>query len=95
MQNARATVKACTFSAVGRLSPDFIVQDGVVPRARLARLATIERSRAHTGSAWPMCFTRVTGTFTRSFYTSREAGAHDRAEVLAAEIYLSSVWEEE
>ncbi|WP_193210763.1 FAD-binding oxidoreductase [Luteolibacter marinus] len=27
--------RKCAFSAVGRLSPDFIVQDGVVPRARL------------------------------------------------------------
>ena len=80
--------RKCAFSAVGRLSPDFIVQDGVVPRARLGEaLATIEAlSRTH-GSAWPMCFTRVTGTFTRSFcYDGREAGAHDRAEVLAAEI---------
>src|SRR6185436_4582568 len=27
--------RKCAFSAVGRLSPDFIVQDGVVPRQRL------------------------------------------------------------
>jgi len=27
--------RKCAFSAVGRLSPDFIVQDGVVPRCRL------------------------------------------------------------
>src|SRR5690606_38643030 len=32
------------FSAVGRLSPDYIVQDGVVPRSRLGQaLATIEQ----------------------------------------------------
>src|SRR6267154_563731 len=27
--------RKCAFSAVGRISPDFIVQDGVVPRRRL------------------------------------------------------------
>ena len=32
------------FSAVGRLSPDYIVQDGVVPRGRLGEaLARIEQ----------------------------------------------------
>ena len=41
--------RKCAFSAVGRLSPDFIVQDGVVPRARLGEaLAAIEAtSREH------------------------------------------------
>ena len=40
--------RKCAFSAVGRISPDFIVQDGVVPRTRLGEaLATIEQlSRA-------------------------------------------------
>ncbi|QDU88528.1 putative FAD-linked oxidoreductase [Pirellulimonas nuda] len=35
--------RKCAFSAVGRLSPDYIVQDGVVPRTRLGEaLTTIE-----------------------------------------------------
>lgn len=35
---------------MGRLSPDYIVQDGVVPRSRLGEaLATIERLSAQYG----------------------------------------------
>ena len=38
------------FSAVGWLAPDYIVQDGVVPRTRLGEaLAEIERMSAETG----------------------------------------------
>ncbi len=38
------------FSAVGRLSPDFIVQDGVVPRGRLAEaLREIESISSRSG----------------------------------------------
>jgi glycolate oxidase len=38
------------FSAVGRLSPEYIVQDGVVPRGRLAQtLAEIQRLGAEYG----------------------------------------------
>ena len=38
------------FSAVGRLSPEYIVQDGVVPRSRLAQtLAEIQRMGAEYG----------------------------------------------
>ncbi len=38
------------FSAVGRISPDYIVQDGVVPRGRLGEaLAEIERLSQHYG----------------------------------------------
>ncbi|WP_291982580.1 FAD-linked oxidase C-terminal domain-containing protein [Luteitalea sp.] len=76
------------FSAVGRLSPDFIVQDGVVPRARLGEaLATIEAlSRAH-GIRVANVFHAGDGNLhPLILYDGREAGAHDRAEVLAAEI---------
>ncbi len=55
-----------TFSAVGRLSPDFIVQDGVVPRSRLGEaLARIQSSRARTACASPTCFMPATATCTR------------------------------
>ena len=51
------------FSAVGRLSPDFIVQDGVVPRARLGEaLAEIEVSRVSMAFASPTSSMLVTGT---------------------------------
>jgi len=76
------------FSAVGRLSPDFIVQDGVVPRARLGEaLAAIEAmSRTH-GIRVANVFHAGDGNLhPLILYDGREAGAHDRAEVLAAEI---------
>jgi glycolate oxidase len=76
------------FSAVGRLSPDFIVQDGVVPRARLGEaLSTIEAlSRAH-GIRVANVFHAGDGNLhPLILYDGRETGAHDRAEVLAAEI---------
>jgi glycolate oxidase len=80
--------RKCAFSAVGRLSPDFIVQDGVVPRARLGEaLATIEAlSRAH-GIRVANVFHAGDGNLhPLILYDGREAGAHDRAEILAAEI---------
>ena len=76
------------FSAVGRLSPDYIVQDGVVPRTRLAAaLAEIER----LGQVYQ---TRVANVFHAGdgnlhpliLYNGREAGALERAEKLAGEI---------
>jgi glycolate oxidase len=80
--------RKCAFSAVGRLSPDFIVQDGVVPRARLGEaLATIEAlSRAH-GIRVANVFHAGDGNLhPLILYDGREAGAYDRAEILAAEI---------
>ena len=55
------------FSAVGRLSPDFIVQDGVVPRARLGRGAGGRSKRCPHATVYasPMCFMRATETCTR------------------------------
>ena len=76
------------FSAVGRLSPDFIVQDGVVPRRRLGealrRIAGMSREagvrcanvfHAGDGNLHPLIL-----------YNGREAGAFDRAEKLAGRI---------
>ncbi|MFQ5613846.1 MAG: FAD-binding oxidoreductase [Anaerolineae bacterium] len=76
------------FSAVGRLSPDYIVQDGVVPRSRLGEaLAEVQR----LGAAYDL---RVANVFHAGdgnlhpliLYDGREAGALERAEALAAEI---------
>jgi glycolate oxidase len=58
------------FSAVGRLSPDFIVQDGVVPRRRCANVF-----HAGDGNLHPLIL-----------YDGREAGALQRAEALAGRI---------
>jgi len=76
------------FSAVGRLSPDFIVQDGVVPRARLGEaLAAIEAMSHKHGIRVANVFHAGDGNLhPLILYDGRVAGAHDRAEVLAAEI---------
>jgi glycolate oxidase len=76
------------FSAVGRLSPDYIVNDGVVPRSRLGHaLSEIDRlSAVHN--------TRVANVFHAGdgnlhpliLYNGREPGALERAEALAGEI---------
>ena len=77
-----------TFSAVGRLSPDFIVQDGVVPRSRLGEaLAEIERLSARHGLRVANVFHAGDGNLhPLILYDGREAGALERAEALAAEI---------
>jgi len=76
------------FSAVGRLSPDYIVQDGVVPRSRLSEaLAEIHR----LGEAYNM---RVANVFHAGdgnlhpliLFDGRERGALERGEKLAGEI---------
>ena len=79
------------FSAVGRLSPDYLVNDGVVPRGKLGEaLVEIERLSA----AYDM---RVANVFHAGdgnlhpliLYNGREAGAYERAEQLAGEILRS------
>jgi len=77
-----------TFSAVGRLSPDFIVQDGVVPRSRLGEaLAEIERLSERHGLRVANVFHAGDGNLhPLILYDGREAGALERAEALAAEI---------
>jgi glycolate oxidase len=80
--------RKCAFSAVGRLSPDFIVQDGVVPRARLGEaLATIDALSRKHGIRVANVFHAGDGNLhPLILYDGRQPGAHDRAEVLAAEI---------
>jgi glycolate oxidase len=80
--------RKCAFSAVGRLSPDFIVQDGVVPRRRLGealrRIGEMTREadlrcanvfHAGDGNLHPLIL-----------YNGREPGALERAESLAGRI---------
>ncbi len=76
------------FSAVGRLSPDFIVQDGVVPRSRLGEaLAAIERMSKETGLRVANVFHAGDGNLhPLILYDGREAGALERAEELAGRI---------
>ena len=76
------------FSAVGRLSPDFIVQDGVVPRSRLGEaLAEIRRLGEQYGIRVANVFHAGDGNLhPLILYDGREAGALERAEALAGEI---------
>jgi glycolate oxidase len=85
--------RKCAFSAVGRISPDFIVQDGVVPRTRLGEaLARIqELSRAH-GIRVANVFHAGDGNLhPLILFDGREAGALERAEALAADILRACI----
>ena len=76
------------FSAVGRLSPDFIVQDGVVPRGRLGEaLEEIHRLSQVHGIRVANVFHAGDGNLhPLILYDGKELGALHRAELLAAEI---------
>ncbi|MFN3391698.1 MAG: FAD-linked oxidase C-terminal domain-containing protein [Meiothermus ruber] len=80
--------RKAAFSAVGRLSPDYIVQDGVVPRSRLGQaLAEIERLSARYGLRVANVFHAGDGNLhPLILYNGREAGEFERAEELAGEI---------
>ncbi len=76
------------FSAVGRLSPDFIVQDGVVPRGRLGEaLEEIHRLSELHGIRVANVFHAGDGNLhPLILYDGKQEGALHRAEQLAAEI---------
>lgn len=76
------------FSAVGRLSPDYIVQDGVVPRTKLGEaLAEIERLSGQYDIRVANVFHAGDGNLhPLILYDGREPGAVERAEQLAGEI---------
>jgi glycolate oxidase len=76
------------FSAVGRLSPDYLVNDGVVPRGRLGEALTeIERLSAAYGMRVANVFHAGDGNLhPLILYNGREAGAYQKAEQLAGDI---------
>jgi glycolate oxidase len=76
------------FSAVGRLSPDYLVQDGVVPRSRLGEaLAAIERmSRRHALRVANVFHAGDGNLHPLILYDGRVDGELERAEALAGEI---------
>jgi glycolate oxidase len=76
------------FSAVGRLSPDYIVQDGVVPRGRLAEALTeIQRLSKVYDTPVANVFHAGDGNLhPLILYDGRKEGALERAEKLAGEI---------
>lgn len=76
------------FSAVGRLSPDFIVQDGVVPRRRLGEaLRRIGEMSREAGIRVANVFHAGDGNLhPLILFDGRESGALERAESLAGRI---------
>ena len=76
------------FSAVGRLSPDFIVQDGVVPRRRLGEaLRRVGEMSRQAGLRCANVFHAGDGNLhPLILFDGREAGALERAEALAGKI---------
>ena len=76
------------FSAVGRLSPDFIVQDGVVPRGKLGfALETIQRLSQEAGIQVANVFHAGDGNLhPLIMFDGRKPGELHRAEELAARI---------
>jgi glycolate oxidase len=76
------------FSAVGRLSPDFIVQDGVVPRRRLGEaLRRIGELGAGSGLRVANVFHAGDGNLhPLILFNGREPGALKKAEALAGSI---------
>jgi glycolate oxidase len=76
------------FSAVGRLSPDYLVNDGVVPRGKLGQaLADIERLSAAHGIRVANVFHAGDGNLhPLILYNGSEPGAVGRARQLAGEI---------
>jgi len=76
------------FSAVGRLSPDFIVQDGVVPRRRLGEaLRRIGEMSREAGLRCANVFHAGDGNLhPLILFDGSEAGSLERAEALAGKI---------
>ena len=92
-QNAEERLKIwkgrkSAFSAVGRLSPDFIVQDGVVPRTKLGEaLAEIDRLSAKYDIRVANVFHAGDGNLhPLIMFDGRQPGALEKAEELAGEI---------
>jgi glycolate oxidase len=88
---ARALIwkgRKSAFSAVGWLAPDYLVQDGVVPRTRLGEaLAEIGRMGAAAGIRVANVFHAGDGNLhPLILFDGREPGAVDRAERLAGDI---------
>ncbi len=76
------------FSAAGRLYPDYIVQDGVVPRSRMGEaLAEIERLSQKWGISVANVFHAGDGNLhPLIMFDGRQPGSYERAEELASEI---------
>jgi glycolate oxidase len=81
------------FSAVGRLSPDFLVQDGVVPRKRLGEaLVRIQQLSQEAGIRVANVFHAGDGNLhPLIMFDGKEEGALERAEQLAAKLLRTCI----
>jgi glycolate oxidase len=80
--------RKCAFSAVGRISPDFLVQDGVVPRHRLGEaLRRIGEMSREAGLRCANVFHAGDGNLhPLILFDGREPGALSRAATLAGQV---------
>jgi glycolate oxidase len=79
--------RKAAFAAVGRISADYFVQDGVVPRTRLAEaLDRIGAMGAEAGIRVANVFHAGDGNLHPLVLFDAEKGEHDRAEKLSGEI---------
>jgi len=79
--------RKAAFAAVGRLSPNYFVQDGVVPRTRLGEALTrIAEMGEAAGIRVANVFHAGDGNLHPLVLYSEERGEHDRAEALSTAI---------
>jgi glycolate dehydrogenase FAD-linked subunit len=79
--------RKAAFAAVGRISPNYFVQDGVVPRTRLAEaLSRIAALGDEAGLRVANVFHAGDGNLHPLVLYSEAAGEHDRAEHLSSSI---------
>ena len=83
--------RKAAFAAMGRISPDYYVQDGVVPRTKLPRCcARSTSSRASTACASATSSTPATATCIRSCSTTAASRARPSAREELAEAILDA-----
>ena len=86
--------RKAAFAAMGRIAPNYYVQDSVIPRTRAGRGARPDRAswRRITTSRWRTSSTPATATCTRSSVTTAsKPGEAERAEELAGLIVQACV----
>jgi glycolate oxidase len=80
--------RKCAFAAVGRISPSYLVEDGVIPRSEIARvLREIARMAAEVGLRVANVFHAGDGNLhPLVLYDARNPGEEERAAALGGEI---------
>jgi glycolate oxidase len=80
--------RKCAFAAVGRISPSYLVEDGVIPRSEIARvLREIDRMATEVGLRVANVFHAGDGNLhPLVLYDARNPGEEERAEQLGGDI---------